>query len=73
MNTLDTFTSSTKQLKTKKMNLVQILKNGKPVKQFSCPVSMVQKYFQLAVDIAGGMYNGKDKFVVKIIDVNTTN
>ena len=48
------------------MKKVQILKNGKLIKQFSCPVNMVQKYFDLAYDIAGGMWNGEDKFTVVI-------
>lgn len=48
------------------MKTIQILKNGKLVKQFFCPAKMMQKYFDLAHDIAGGMYNGKDKFTVTI-------
>lgn len=48
------------------MKTIQILKNGKLVKQFFCTPKMLQKYFDLAVDIAGGMYNGKDQFTVTI-------
>jgi hypothetical protein len=49
------------------MKTIQILKNGQLVRQFSAPANMVQKYFDLAYDIAGGMYNGKDKFTVIIL------
>ena len=45
---------------------VQTLKNGNLVKQFTCPAKMQQKYFNLAIDMAGGMWNGKDKFTVII-------
>jgi hypothetical protein len=48
------------------MVTVKILKNGSSVRQFSCPLSMQQKYFDHAVNMAGGMWNGKDKFTVKI-------
>ena len=48
------------------MVTVKILKNGNLVKQFSCYPKMQQKYFELAVDIAGGMWNGKDEFKVVI-------
>jgi hypothetical protein len=47
------------------MITIKILKNGKSVKEFKCVSSMRNKYFLMAVDIAGGMYNGKDKFSVK--------
>ena len=49
------------------MITIKILKNGQTVKQFSCTQKMMQKYFDLAADIAGGMWNGKDEFKV-IID-----
>lgn len=49
------------------MITIKILKNGKLIKQFTCPKSIQQKYFSLAIDIAGGMWNGKDEFKV-IID-----
>ena len=48
------------------MVVVRILKNGSQIKQFSCPETMKQKYFDLACDIAGGMWNGKDIFKVII-------
>lgn len=48
------------------MKKVVIKKNGKKIKQFSSPENMLQKYFQFAFDMAGGMYNGKDKFTVEI-------
>lgn len=43
---------------------IQILKNGKLVKQFFSPKNMFQKWHSHALDVAGGMYNGKDKFTV---------
>lgn len=49
------------------MVTVQILKNGKLVRQFYCPVKFQQRYFDLAYDIAGGMYNGVDEFTVVVI------
>lgn len=48
------------------MVTVKILKNGNTIKQFTCPIKMQQKYFELACDIAGGMWNGKDEFKVVI-------
>lgn len=48
------------------MATIKILKNGQMAKQFFAPANMVQKYFELAVDIAGGMWNGKDEFKVVI-------
>ena len=50
------------------MVAVQILKNGALVRQFSCPEKMMQKYFDLAMDIAGGLYNGIDSFTVQIVE-----
>ena len=49
------------------MKTVKILKNGNTIKQFTCPEKMQQKYFELAHDIAGGMWNGKDEFTIVII------
>ena len=49
------------------MKTIQILKNGKLIKQFFCTPKMQQKYFDLAYDIAGGMYNGKDEFKVIVL------
>jgi len=48
------------------MKTVKILKNGSVIKQFTCQEKMQQKYFSHAVDIAGGMWNGVDKFTVVI-------
>ena len=45
---------------------VNILKNGEIIKQFTCLASMQQKYFAKAMNIAGGMWNGEDKFTVRI-------
>jgi hypothetical protein len=49
------------------MKTIQILKNEKVIKQFFCTEKMLQKYFDLAYDIAGGMYNGKDQFKIIIL------
>jgi hypothetical protein len=47
------------------MTTIKILKNGNCVKQFTATTEkMFQKYYALAVDIAGGMWNGKDEFKV---------
>jgi hypothetical protein len=46
------------------MVTIKILKNKKTIKQFTCPIKMQQKYFELAFNIAGGMFNGKDNFSV---------
>ena len=48
------------------MVTIKILKNGQSIKQFTSPIKMKQKYFELAMDIAGGMYNGVDEFKVVI-------
>ena len=45
---------------------VNILKNGEIIKQFTCPPSMQQKYFAEAMEMAGEMWNGEDKFTVRI-------
>ena len=45
---------------------IKILKNGNCVKQFTCTEKMMQKYYTLAYDIAGSMWNGKDEFKVVI-------
>lgn len=49
------------------MKTIQILKNEKLIKQFTCTEKMLQKYFDFAIDIAGGMWNGKDEFKVIIL------
>ena len=51
------------------MVIIKILKNGNKIKQFSCPIKMKQKYFELAFDIAGGMWNGEDEFEVVVDEV----
>jgi hypothetical protein len=48
------------------MITIKILKNGNTIRQFTCPAKMKQKYFKLAFDMAGGMWNGKDEFNVLI-------
>lgn len=49
------------------MITINILKNGKSIKEFRCVASMKDEYFAMAFDIAGGMWNGKDKFSVKLL------
>jgi hypothetical protein len=46
---------------------IQILKNGDVLKKISCSKKFIQKYVEVAMDIAGGMYNGTDEFTVKIV------
>lgn len=46
---------------------VQIFKNGKLIQTFPCTQKNVNKVWDKAYDIAGGMWNGKDKFLVKIV------
>jgi len=48
---------------------IHILKNGDILRKISCPKKLLQKYFDLAMDIAGGMYNGTDVFTVKIVEL----
>lgn len=48
---------------------IHILKNGDILKKISCPKIMMQEYFDLAMDIAGRMYNGTDEFTVKIVEL----
>lgn len=45
---------------------IEITKNGKVVKEFTCRESELQSTFNKAHDIAGGMWNGKDQFKVVI-------
>lgn len=49
------------------MITVAILKNGQLIKQFYCPEKMVQKYFEMCVDLAGGMWDGKNEYTVVIL------
>ncbi len=46
---------------------IQILKNGSPIKELSYTPQTLQKVFNKAVDIAGGLWNGVDKFTVKTL------
>lgn len=49
------------------MITVAILKNEQLIKQFTCPEKMKQKYFDMCCDIAGGMWDGKNKFSVVVL------
>jgi hypothetical protein len=46
---------------------VEIKKNGKVIKSFLCKKSDLQKTFNTAHDMAGGMWNGTDVYTVKIV------
>ena len=46
---------------------VNVLKNGVIVKQFPATESTYQRVYQKAVNIAGGMWNGVDKFSVIVV------
>lgn len=43
---------------------VKILKNDLTIKEFSCTESNKKKVIEKAIDVAGGMWNGKDNFTV---------
>ena len=45
---------------------VMILKNDVAIKTLECVENTLQTTFNRAHDIAGGMWNGKDKFKVVI-------
>ena len=45
---------------------VMILKNDETIKTLECVENTLQHTFNLAHDIAGGMWNGNDKFKVII-------
>ena len=57
------------------MTIVKILKNGESIKELKVSLckshsqynSVLNKTFNKAIDMAGGLWNGKDKFVVKIL------
>lgn len=46
---------------------VEIKKNGKVIKSFVCKESDLQKTFNKAYDMAGGLWNGTDKFTVNVV------
>jgi hypothetical protein len=47
--------------------IIQILKNGSPIKEFPYTSQTLQKVYNKAVNIAGGKWNGVDEFVVKVL------
>lgn len=51
-------------MRLRDMIKVKILKNDETIKVMECMESTLQHTFNLAHDIAGGMWNGKDKFKV---------
>jgi len=46
---------------------IQILKNGNPIKELPYTPQTLQKVFNKAMNIAGGLWNGVDKFTVKTL------
>ena len=50
---------------------ISILKNGKGIRQFTCyNKKMAENYWNYAIDLAGGMWNGKDEFTVITKEIN---
>lgn len=49
------------------MKTVVIKKNGNVIKSFQSSESKLHSTFNKAVNMAGGMWNGIDKFTVSII------
>lgn len=49
------------------MRKIEILKNGKVIKTITCTTSQVQKAYNYAVDITGGLWNGVDEFSVRVL------
>ena len=45
---------------------VKILKNGKEIREYPCTKLNWERIYTKAIDIAGGMWNGKDRFEVVI-------
>lgn len=45
---------------------IWVLKNNRIVKEFWATKETLQKVFNMAHDVAGGMWNGVDTFKVKI-------
>ena len=56
----------TNDIKIEVMIKVMILKNDVAIKTLECVENTLQTTFNRAHDIAGGMWNGKDKFKVVI-------
>jgi hypothetical protein len=50
------------------MTSIVILKNNQIIKTYITGGSDIQRTFDKAVDIAGGMWNGVDIFTVKIME-----
>jgi len=48
------------------MFAIKILKNGKVIQQRNVPSALKQIYFNHALDKAGAMWNGVDKFTVTV-------
>ena len=46
---------------------VVIKKNDKVVKEFNCNTKTIMSVWNRAIDIAGGMWNGKDDFRVAVL------
>lgn len=48
------------------MNVIKILKNGIAIRTIPYTVATLQRNFNKAHSIAGGLWNGKDEFKVVI-------
>ena len=48
--------------------IIQIKKNGAVIKTITSTTSKLEETFNEARDIAGGMWNGVDKFSVTVIE-----
>jgi len=53
-------------MNTNKMVKVQILKNEEVIKTLECVESELQRTYHKAQALAGGMWNGTDKFTISI-------
>jgi hypothetical protein len=51
---------------------VVILKNGSVIREFPSTAITLQRVFNTAHDIAGGLWNGVDTFSVKVIPSDKT-
>jgi hypothetical protein len=50
-----------------KNRMIAIKSNGIIKKYFPCTIETLDKTFAKAIDIAGGMWNGKDEFKVEVL------
>jgi hypothetical protein len=48
--------------------IIQILKNGVPIKELNYTPKTLQRDWDTAYDMAGGMWNGVDTFTVILLN-----